>query len=537
MSAYKDQTSTRCLGACIVAAVGLLIASSGASAAGRFGNASGTLVVNAAGAPSTLDPANISELPDCVLLNLYSSLVTFGTKPGPSGSTVTNYAKILPALARSWKVSPDGRTYTFVLRPNLKFANGDPLDAGAVKFSFDRTLKMNISSAFNVYNGDPGNAPVAKVLNPTTVVLRVKHADPGLISAWAFVPVVDPKVVDAHGGVVADKPNVYMATHDAGAGPYMLSSYQPNIRLTMVANPYYYGTPPASKRVIVNFISSESTLLLQAQNSTADITYGLSKQSIQSLRSDKSVTVISAPTPDTEQVILPWKKYPFQNIKVREALAYAVPYHQLLSRVAYGIGRTFYGPIPPAMPYYNAALSKPLQTSLTRAKQLLQGSGVKLPLHIQLTIDAGNTVHQQLATVLQAEWKPLGVDLSVRQLSAAAYTNVLFGNKAQAVLRRDGPLVPDPAYYLGYDLACKLQGTENTGQICIPGVDNLLTKARKANGAARGRLYAEVTRLWRDAYPKIFLYEDDLAIVVSKKVSHFQFDRLESGFRSATTTG
>ena len=503
--------------------------SGGPTAAGTDGGSAQALTINIATPPQSLDPGNQCNISDGIAGNLYSRLVRFGSKPGPEGTTQTDQSKLVPDLATKWEVSPDGRVYTFTLRTDAKFASGRPVDAAAVKYTFDRIQKMGVCSAFDVNTADTGNVRSVEAVDPTTLRITMRHANSSLIKSWATpgLGIVDPSVVKANGGIVAGKPNEYLATHAAGSGPYRIDSYEPNQRLVLAANPDYYGPAPKSRRVVVNFVSADSTLLLQARDGTADVTLGLSKQAVKNLGSDKRVRVLRTPSTNTEQVVLNWDKTPFDNLLVRQAVSAAVPYQDLVEKAAFGFARSFYGPILPTMPFYDAGLSAPLTFDLARAKQLMQRAGVHTPVKATLIVDEGNAIHEQIATLLQDTWKQIGIDLSIRKLDQAAYTDALFGNKAQAALRRDGPFVNDPDYYLGYDLQCSIDGAENTGNICIKAADQQLLRARRALQApAKQAAYDDVTRQWRAQAPKVFLYLDEDTPVLSTRVSAFQYDAL-----------
>jgi len=508
----------------------------GASSAG----ASSSITVNINTPPSSLDPGNLCNTADGISGNFYSRLVQFGSKAAADGTTQVDQTKLQPDLASSWKLSADGRTYTFKLRPDARFASGAPVDADAVKFTFDRLRKLNLCSTYAVETSDTGDVLAVEAVDPHTVRIRLKRPNPALLKSWATaaVGIVDPAAVRAHGGVQAGKPNAYLATHSAGSGPYVVASYEPNQRLVLQANPRYYGPAPKTPKVVVNFVTSDSTLQLQARNGSSDVTYGMAKLGAKQLQSDSSVKVVPYKSVNTEQVVLNWAKPPLQNEQVRAALAAAVPYQALVDKVEQGFAVAFDGPILPTMPYFDRALGAPHRYDVAEAKRLIAASGVKAPIALTLNIPQGNSVEEQLATVLQDAWKPLGVQVSIRKLDEAAYTDALFSNKAQASIRRDGPIVDDPDYYLGYDLQCAQQGTENTGNICIKAADAQLERARRSlDQSTRQQAYSQVVRLWKAQSPKIFLFLDEDVVVLSKGVTSFEFDPALGTFASVAKGG
>ena len=473
-------------------------------------------------APATLDPPSTLQLTDTISQNFYVRLVKLGTKQDDNGTTVTDPSKIEPYLASSWKVSDDSRRYEFTLKPGLEFASGTPVDAKAVKFSFERALGLPIGAAF-ITNLIPDNIESIEAPSPTRVVIRLRKSDPNALRSYTTVgaSIVDPSVAQSKG----DK---YLATHEAGAGPYQMTDYRPGSGLVMEARPEYAawaGSAPPAERIEVSFVQSDSTLLLQAQSGKADVTIGLSKQGAKTLQ-DAGARVMVNPTSTTEQILLPWNKEPFGDPKVREAFLLAVPYDAIVEQVASGFAVPMYGPLAAAFPYSNPELTTPLQTDVERAKQLIAESGLSTPIPVTLTIDQGNGIHEQLATILQSSWKEIGVDLKIEKLSSADYAGAVFSYKVQSALRLDGPALVDPGFYLGYDMACKPPGApQNPAAICLPEADALLAEARSSTDEqANQRRYDEISRIWRAAFPKGILYNDVAATVLSDRVEDWRFD-------------
>jgi len=482
----------------------------------------GTLVVNINTGPATIDPRDMTSFFDTIGLNFYVRLMQYGSRPGPVGTKQFDPNSQTPYLAKSVSVSKDKLTYTFKLRTGLKFPSGVPVDANAVKCSFERSMK-GIGIYF-LEDGLPGNFKSITAPNATTVVIKLKQPDPAILQGWSQPAgsIVDCKAI------AAEKNDKWLATHEAGSGPFQLVSYEPNKQMVMQARDSYWKwagkTPPAS-RIIINFINTDATMLLQARSGAADVTIGLSKQSVNSLKTNSKVKIGAYPTTIEEQLLTPWDKPPWNNAKFRQAMSYAVPYAQILSKIAYGYGKLFYGPLPPLMPFYNAALSTPRPFSLARAKTLIQQSGVATPVNVTLTIDEGNTIHEQIATILQGIWRTLGVNLTVEKLAPADYAGKMFGFKVQSAIRYDGPGVIDPGYYLGYDMRTNVVGIgKNISLMSMPPADKLLDRARAtASPKVRQALYNQITKMWTANSPKIVFYNDVATVVLSKAMKSFTY--------------
>jgi peptide/nickel transport system substrate-binding protein len=504
----------------------LLVAAFAAAAVtpdGAFG-ASPAFVINMPVGPATLDPAEECGFTDLTITEaVYARLTQYGSKPGPNGTTQVDAGHIVPYLAQSWDIAKGGLVYTFHLRSGVKFPSGKPVDANAVKYSFGRATTMNGCGGYFIYDGiyTPPLIKKIEAVDPVTVRITLNQADANVLQDWAqpAASIVDAGVVNAHGGVQKGKVNTWMAGHVAGVGPYTLQSYEPNKQAVLVATPGFFKQPKAEK-VIVNFISSDPTLVLQARNGSADVTLGLSKQSAHSLASNSSLKVIANDTASAEQIGLSNVKPPFDNVKFREAMTYAVPYRQILQKVAFGYGTLYYGAYPAAMPEFRASLEQPRPFDLDKAKALVAQSGVQTPVDVTMDIQAGNSIDEQVATIVQGIWQQLGVHMTIDKLSPSDYINKLEQGKSQAYVRLDGPGVIEAGYFLGYDLKCGI--SFNLSAICIKKADALIAKGRKTfDNAKRQQIWNQINTLWKADSPKIPVYGDKYVAVVNKRVTHY----------------
>ena len=228
--------------------------------------------------------------------------------------------------------------------------------------------------------------------------------------------------------------------------------------------------------------------------------------------------------------MLPSNHYPTSNADFRAALTYALPYQQILSKVEYDYGQLFYGPYPPLMrPEYDASLEHPRTYDLAKARQLLKESGVKTPVSLDMIIDGSVPTDQQLATIVQADWKQLGVNVTITPMTDAAFQTKINSNPKpyQLGITQDGPGVIDAGYYLGYDLLCK--SAYNFAGICVPAADKLLDEARTTvNPAKRLALYRQIIPLWTAASAKIpvFAY-DDISVLSSRVKKYFYAEQTQ----------
>jgi peptide/nickel transport system substrate-binding protein len=484
-------------------------------------------VVNVAGAPATIDPSETgSDLDNAVALNLYTTLVRYGTTRASNGFTQDSldFSRIEGYLATRWRATNNFRTWTFTLRRGAVFPDGSPMDAAAVKYTFERLLTRGAVGAYILQANTPGLVTAIEAPNRTTVVIRLKtpYRTYPYALAHTQVGIVNPRVVEAHGGVDKAKPNEWMATHSAGGGPYLLQEYSPRRRAVFVTNPRYFGPKPREPRVIVNFIPSDTTLLLQASSGKAHVTAGLTYQSIASLRGKSCCRIVANDDPAEVFLSLPNLHAPFNNRLFRQALSYAVPYSGIVSRVAYGYAKSYYGPFPPSWTNYNPQLGRTRAYDLDRAKRLIEQSGVRLPVRVDLVIREGANDFAQIATIVKDTWRQLGVEVTVKRVSASAYITARNTPKRKyALINQYGAPIGDPYWTVNYDMRCG--SIFNTSDHCNRALDRLMDRAFAAPLGKRQPLWNQFARIWINDAPRIPLYTPQWVVILGKDVRQYHY--------------
>jgi peptide/nickel transport system substrate-binding protein len=498
-----------------------------------------TLVVNNSVPVATLDPSFTTNDQDPGFDGaMYSTLTQVEQIPGKVPGTTEqrlNVSAVKPYLAKSYSYSDGNRTLTFHLRAGLKFPSGDPLDAHAVVWSLQRVIKEEQGAYSNLEETDyhPPLVTSISAPNPLTVVIHYKRPAPNqlqVLSTPSTGSIYDPKLIEEHGGQKKATPNQWLASHDAGYGPYLLKSYSPNHQLVLEANPNFFE-PPKSKKIILNFIPDNETLLLDAQSGAADITLGLTNQAAHSLVGNSCCTVASFKSRQAETLNLPenarkpWlngKDPFFKNEKFRQALSYAFPYEAVLQKVAYGYGKLYFGEWMPSYSWYDPTVGAPRPTSLTKAKELLAASGVKTPVSFTIYVGQGDNVGKEIATVAAGSWQQLGVNAKVQVVSPAAFLEVVYTNHDGATVFLDGPQVVAPDYHWGYDLQCPPNNQFNDNNVCVPAADKLMKQVPyTTQEPQRQQLLNKADELYVQATPRIWVYDSELVAVLGKNVTSY----------------
>lgn len=510
---------------------------SGGGSTGDGANASmSRLVVNSATPPASLDPSTACNLPDIALISdLYVTLLKHGTKAGPDDTQQEDATRLVPYLAKSWTVSDDGKTYTFKLDPAARFPSGAPTDARAVKYSFERDLKMGSCGAYFLNVQEP-RPLIESMTTPDAHTIVFKLAKPNAEFPHALTSpvlgIVDPSLIEQNGGVKSGTPNRWMASHSAGSGPYVLASYEPGTKAVYTANPTFFGDRPKVPRVEINFVTADPTLLLQARSGQADVTLGLSAQSLSSLRGDGSLRIVSTPAVASQFISFPTQTAPFDNATFRNALSYAIPYQDILRNVLAGYGESYFGPFAPAAPEADASLEAPRSPDMDKAKELVRQSGVKTPVSLTMYTQEGQTDQQKIATIAQGAWKDLGVDVTIKQLAPAAFADAVAApRKDYSLVRYDGPAVPNALWQVPYDMICG--SPFNISQYCNRQVESDVYAAiASSDEATRTQHFDAITRQWIADAPRIPVYQQNFTVALKDGIGSYTFAQEDDLFHT-----
>jgi peptide/nickel transport system substrate-binding protein len=350
-------------GGCGLGVVGLL-SSPGFAAV----SAQGQLIVGDYFTVKTLDPGRTLEILSWEINHAtYDSLVTFA---GDDLKTPR------PSLATKWDVSPDGRTYTFTLRPGVKFASGNPLSSADVKWTLDRVKNLKSNPSFFLDGVEEVQAPT-----PSTVVIRLSEPKPSIIPRLASPSLapLDSKVVIANGGDASpdakakDAAEPYLNAHAPGTGAFILESYTPNQEAVLTRNPNHWRKPSPLERVVIRNIPEPQAEQFQIARGELDVATGLTVAQAKALRGARNITVRSSPSATSFYILMnqdPTLGGPFSNPKIQQAVRYAIDYQGLMQIAGSGAVRLA-GLIPTNFP---GALNPrdAVKTDLPRARALIK---------------------------------------------------------------------------------------------------------------------------------------------------------------------
>src|SRR6202142_525507 len=295
---------------------------------------------------NTLDPnvPGTTREAFAVSLSPYDRLVSFGRKQ-LNGKWVFDLDKITGELAESYDVSPDLMKITFHLRKDAKFQDGTPVTADDVKWSLDRAVTAPVLGKAQLLTGSLTSADQFKVIDPLTFEVTLPKPDklalPNLATVYPII--INSRAAKEH--ATADDPwaTAWLKEHTAGSGAYVIETFKPGEQVIMKRNEAWNrGTPEKSaffKRIIVQSVPEPATRANLVERGDADITVDLQASDIQSLESKGTLKVISTPQYNAVTFISMNNTIPpFDNINVRRAIAYALPYDDMFKAALFGRG-------------------------------------------------------------------------------------------------------------------------------------------------------------------------------------------------------
>ncbi len=405
--------------------------------------AAGTLVFDADISDMiSVDPAVSYEFNgDLTVHQAYETLVRF------EGADL---ATLKPGLATKWDVKDAGDHWelTFNLRPDAKFASGNPVTADDVVYSFQRVLSLNKSPAFLFSDIAQIKPDGIKAADPQTVVLSIpKTASPqGFLAILTFTvaSVVDSKVVKTHVSG-NDFGSGWLLDHSAGGGPYVIDHWTKETEVLLKANPNA-AIKPATPALLIKHVPEATNQLAALQKGDADIARNLSPEQIATLKGKPDVAVATGSSLNIIYVGMNATFKPLDNPDVREALRTAVDYDGIINGLLSGNALKLQTIIPTGLAGANP--DAPFQANVTAAKQLLakagQDKGFTLELLIPTGQAPGGAAWADVAAKLQSDWSKIGVTVNIKQTTQAELLGTYRAQKGQLVLILWGPDFPDP---------------------------------------------------------------------------------------------
>jgi peptide/nickel transport system substrate-binding protein len=445
----------------------------------------------------TIDPAKISDYTDYMAaVNLYDGLV--GVDYG---------GNLTPKLAESWTVSDDAKEVVFKLRADAHFSDGSPVTADDVVYSFERLLRINQGPA-NLFADVLAPGAVSKV-DDTTVKFTLSKTYAPFLTTVPAVFIVNSKVVEANKG--DDDGQTYLASNVAGAGGYLLSSWDRGSQMTIDRDPNYYGGWQEHPIDEVHWIITNDEATVKSLAASGELTMSSQFQSPETydaLVAMGRFKIIKEDTATAFYLKLNTQKAPTDDVHIRRAIACATDYETIRGTIF--PGGELNGPLPKAFSdFYASDLAAPAYDLECAKAEIAQSkyAGQEIPLVLQYV--AGAKFEEDIALLMQSNLEQVGFKVTqqpdpwnrVTELAAKVETSP---NVSEVFF---GPTYPSPDSMFFTQYHSKAAGTwASLEWVNDPEVDKLIDEARGTGDVAKqAEIYKTLQHKLVDMQSDVFL--------------------------------
>ena len=426
-----------------------------------------------------------------VLQNIYEFLIDKETN-----------GKLIPGLATSWTVSPDGKTIDFTLRKGVKFHSGDPFTAEDVKFTLDRSLKVNPRMKSKL-------KPVERieVVDDHHVRFHMKQPDVTFIPNRVHVMMVSKNYFDRVGEQKFERMPV-------GTGPYKFVDYKPAQYIEVERFEDYWGKQPQVQKARLYFVPADTTRIAKLQTGEVDLCQGIPFNMVKMVRNSPNLKAVRLDMNNPNMSIMFTTRnpnVPWYDKRVRRAMAYAINCESIIKTVLFGIPNHWTWLAPDELGYDPAM--KPYPYDPVKAKQLLAEAGYPNGFDLKLTWQMGGRVPMP-GEVVQAVESYLGavgikVQLEAKEINAYYRAHRKDGKKPTSdfVGYYGGglPGAPDPTYGAAANFSC----TGSSSLYCNPEFDKILEEAKATvSDDERAKLIKKMVDILQEEVPTITIFNN-----------------------------
>lgn len=518
-----DLSTARRVAAIAIASLMLTSACTSAAPSGNASNAPSVADAPVSGGTVTIpivaDPTLNPWSPNAFVESVFVNRVLFDglTKPGKDLAPA-------PDLAASWETSADGLAWTFKLRSDVKWSDGQQFTADDVAFTFnDVVLKKELAA-----NG-AGNFSAVKsvtVIDPTTVRFDLLRPFAALASYLAYNAGLLPKHT-----LSADplKTASFNKGVPVSTGPFKVDKYTAGQSVSLVRNESYFGTKPYLDRVVFSVVPDPNTQIAQALSGDLSIMLLDDKAAVDRVKSASNLVVASRPLVQYYWLALNQTDTRFNDVKVRQAFVTAIDRQAIIKSVEQGFGSIANSAISPALKaYYDPALASRYPFDPTKAKALLAEAGwtpgadgilTKDGKPFRFTMDVGQKGPlEPVNALIQQDLKKVGVAVDLNTMEWNSYIQ-------KVVVRRDYTATvnwwvypSDPDVFPYYHSSAAGKGFN------IPGVkdaklDDILTRGQATSDVAKRKVvYQELQTYMADTLPYLFLWYPEEVDVLSSSL-------------------
>ena len=459
---------------------------------------------------------------------VYDRLMTFGKKKGPNGVVTYDYTKLEPELAESWQLAKDGMSVTFKLRANAKFHDGTPVTAKDVKWSFDRMVTVGGFPTFQMKAGSLEKPDQFVVVDDLTLRVDFIRKDKlSMMDLAVPVPCIfNSELVKKH---VTEKDPwglEWTKNNSAGGGAYKIESWKPGQEIIYTRfDDWKSGPLPKIRRVVQREVPSAGNRRALLEKGDIDMTYEMPPKDFLEMSQGGKLNVVSTPIENALWYVgMNVTKPPFNNPKVRQAVAYAIPYDKIMTSAFYKRAVKMAGDKDNKANGTSWPQPTGYVTDLAKAKALMKEAGAEAGFETTISFDLGQgTVSEPACILIQESLAQIGIKATIEKVPGANWRAALLKKDMPMIFNRFGGWLNYPEYFFFWCYHSQ-DAVFNTMSYKNPAMDKLIEEARfETEPKKYQQEVAGFINVAFDEVPRVPVAQPNMDVAMQKSIKGYTY--------------
>ncbi len=451
---------------------------------------------------SSLDPTSVNDVPSSTIIGqIYEPLIQIDEESG----------ELLPGLAESFE-QIDDVTYEFKLKKGVKFHNGEELKASDVKFTFERGIESGAKASI-VGQIDESSFNIS---DDYTISFKIKAPNSSFLPSIAEtgMGMVNEKAVTEAGDAYSMNP--------VGTGPFEFVSWRKGDSIELKRFEEYHGEKPKISEMTFKIIPEATNRVIELESGGVDIACEISPNDVPRVEEHPDLQLLSTTDLSLSYLGFQTEKEPYNDVRVRQAIAYAIDLPSIIQSVWRGVGTVATSPMSSMQKYFNSDL-KVREKNIAKAKELLKEAGYPDGFKAKIWTHE-HKQRMDIATLIQSELKEVGIDVDIQVLEWGSFLSGLYNGEHEMCILGFFSNIQDPDNSLYQVFHSSLKGSKgNMAYFSNDRVDELLDKGRVLpDSEEREQVYHELQELLVEQAPWIPLYSGKQLVGVRKDVIGFE---------------
>ncbi len=459
-------------------------------------------------------------------MNVYDRLFSFGRKAiGPNWSF--DHKVIRGELAAGYEMAADGLSFRILLRPDATWHDGSPVTAEDIKWSLDRAVSAKSLAPPQLQTGSLTSPDQFRIVDARTILVTLPMPD-RLALANLCVPyaiMVNSKLAKQHASEADPWAQEWLKTNTAASGAYIVEAFRPGESVTLRRNEAWKGgVLPGFRRVIIQTVPEPATRANLVERGDADLAIDLAASDLPTMEKSARVKVVSVPQSNGfTHISVNTQVPPFDNVKVRQAIAAALPYEDMFKAALFGRGAKLFGAgwtTPPDSLFPQAI---PTRTDAARAKQLLTEAGFPQGFSTTFAISAGQAATAEpTAALVKEALSRIGITVDIQKKPDAEFNTLEAEKKLPFYMDGATAWLPATDYY--FRLYFTRDQRWNFANWKNPEIDRLSADARFETDAAKYEAACrQMIAVFAEQAPLIMLWQPNHDAVMAANVDGYTY--------------